>query len=143
MCFIDFPMHAFPARENQKCTLDIRNNGPLQCISKADLCEGEIDRFILKIEKVSDCYAHHNGRAPCWRINLSHHFSVQPQIQCQSANAGMTAVIFPLSHCGGASSPRRCTVSEIRSRSAGANHPCMAHNTHTHTHRMGTHTSNV
>lgn len=76
---------------------------------------------------------HHNGCAPCRRINLSHHFSVPPQIHRQSANAGMTAVIFPLSHCGGASSPRRCTVSEIWSRSAGANHPCMAHNAHTHT----------
>lgn len=83
---------------------------------------------------------HHNGRAPCWRINLSHHFSVPPQIQCQSANAGMTAVIFPLSHCGGASSPRRCTVSEIRSRSAGANHPCIAHDTHT---QKWTHTSHI
>lgn len=47
MCFIDFPMHASRAREQQKCILDIRNSGPLQCYSKADLCEVEIDRFIL------------------------------------------------------------------------------------------------
>lgn len=73
-----------------------------------------------------------NGCAHCPRINLSHHFSVPPQIQRQSANAGMTAVIFPLSHRGGASSPRRCTVSKIQSRRTGANHPCVEHNAHTH-----------
>lgn len=55
MCFIDFPMHASLAGEQQKCILDIRNSGRLQCILRADLCRGESDRFILKIEKLWVC----------------------------------------------------------------------------------------
>lgn len=127
MCFIDFPMHASHAREQQKCILDIRKSA----FQREIYAKVRFIGLFLKL-RIYLIGMHHNGRAPCWRINLSHHFSVPPQIQRQSANAGMTAVIFPLSHCGGASSPRRCTVSEIRSRSAGANQPCIAHNTHTH-----------
>lgn len=57
MRFIDFRIHAFLLLRQGTTEMFVgRRCGPLRC-KRSDLCRGEIDRFILQIDKLSDWYA--------------------------------------------------------------------------------------